>query len=108
MSKAWKNLEREVAKALNGTRRSRVNYGESIEDVAHPFFAIECKYGKCIPKKALEGKKCRFLDKAFAQAKSYNPGKQPIVCLKTPRMKGFVAIVGYPDKPLATHFPPYL
>ena len=48
--KRWKALEKQVAKLLGGMRRSRVMYSESVEDVIHKDFAIECKYGKQIPK----------------------------------------------------------
>lgn len=50
MSKAWKDCEREVARALGGTRRVRISYAESCEDVIHPTLAVECKYGNQVPK----------------------------------------------------------
>lgn len=46
---AWKNAERQVAKILGGTRRIRVQYSESCEDVHHTQYAIEVKWGKQIP-----------------------------------------------------------
>ena len=48
--KAWKNLEREVAKHFGGIRRIRISYSEKAGDIIHPKYSIECKYGKCIPK----------------------------------------------------------
>ena len=48
--KPWKCAEKQVAKILGGRRRIRVQYSESIEDVIHPMYAIEVKYGKQIPK----------------------------------------------------------
>jgi hypothetical protein len=48
-SQAWKNAERSVAKILDGTRRVRINYSESCEDVHHTKYAIEVKYGAQIP-----------------------------------------------------------
>lgn len=48
-SKAWKDLEREVARTLGGQRRVRVSYSESCCDVIHPLWSIECKYGKQVP-----------------------------------------------------------
>ena len=47
--KPWKMLEKEVAKALGGLRRIRVSYSESIGDVLHKKYSIECKYGKQVP-----------------------------------------------------------
>lgn len=103
MSRAWKDFESEVAKACNGLRRIRVSYSEVGSDIIHHKYSIECKYGKQIPKKALEGKRCKFLDKAFAQARRYNPTLIPIVCLKTPNMRGFVSIQAYPQSPAVSH-----
>lgn len=45
----WKNAERQAAKLLGGTRRVRINYSESCEDVHHTRYAIEVKYGKQVP-----------------------------------------------------------
>lgn len=50
MGKAWKLAEKEVSTALGGQRRVRIDYSESVEDVIHPRFAIEVKYGKQVPK----------------------------------------------------------
>jgi hypothetical protein len=50
MSKAWKDFEREVAETFHGRRNIRVSYGESTCDVIHPTLALECKYGKQVPK----------------------------------------------------------
>jgi len=47
--KSWKKLEKDVAKALDGVRRVRYSYSESIEDVYHQWFTIECKWGKQVP-----------------------------------------------------------
>ena len=92
----WKAFEKQVADVVRGTRRTRVNYAESVGDVIHPKYSIECKYGKQIPNKALIGKRCVFLDKAFAQARGYAPKKKAMVCLKKPGMRGFIMIIGYP------------
>ena len=92
ISKAWKDFERECARYFKGIRRVRISYGERGSDIIHPIYSIECKYGKQIPQKALEGKPCKFLDAAFAQAMSYNPTLIPVVCLKSPGMRGFVYI----------------
>ena len=47
---AWKKAEVEAAKLLGGTRRVRINYSESVEDVIHAKYAIEVKQGNQIPK----------------------------------------------------------
>ena len=47
--KPWKMLEKKVAKELGGLRRIRVSYSESIGDVLHKKYSIECKYGKQVP-----------------------------------------------------------
>jgi len=96
MSRAWKQAELEVARYFCGMRRVRISYAERGSDIIHSLYSIEVKYGKQIPKKALLGKCCKFLDYAFAQAISYNPTLVPIVALKTPQMRGFIIVRGYP------------
>ena len=93
MGQAWKDAEREVAKFFGGMRRSRVSYSESVGDIIHPTYSIEVKYGSQIPNKALIGRSCKFLNKAFIQAIQYEPTKIPVVCLKKPRQRGFVKIM---------------
>ena len=117
----WKAAEKEVAEALGGLRRIRVQYNESICDVIHGLYSIEVKYGKQIPKYCLierptllvtngscyalrhskdhrvrkvkvEVKSTVFLDKAFEQAKGYAPDKLPLVCLKARGMHGFIVV----------------
>ncbi len=48
--KAWKKLEKDVARFFGGVRRVRINYSEACEDVLHDQLALECKYGKQVPK----------------------------------------------------------
>ena len=48
MSKAWKELESEVAAFFGGTRVQRHQF-QSVEDVVHPSLVLECKYGGQIP-----------------------------------------------------------
>lgn len=48
--KAWKSFEKQVAEKFGGIRRIRVSYNESVGDVIHDKYSIECKYGKQIPK----------------------------------------------------------
>lgn len=91
--KAWKMAEKEIAEYFGGIRRSRVSYSEVAGDVIHPTYSIEVKYGKQIPDKAIWGKRCKFLDNAFKQARKYDPNKYPIVALKKPGMRGFVYVI---------------
>ena len=46
----WKAAEAQVARITGGTRRIRVQYSESVEDVHHTKYAVEVKYGLQIPK----------------------------------------------------------
>jgi hypothetical protein len=120
MGKAWKSAEVQVAKYFGGMRRSRVSYSESIGDIIHPKYSIEVKYGKQIPKYCITDKytdiwlglayriwhsqathkdrrwrtppSYKFLDKAFEQAKRYNPTLEAIVCLKPKRFRGFLIV----------------
>ena len=45
----WKFAERQTAELLGGTRRIRITYSESVEDVIHDKYAVEVKQGKQIP-----------------------------------------------------------
>ena len=120
MSQAWKAAERAVANVLGGTRRVRINYSESCEDVHHTKYAVEVKYGLQVPvwvRKIKEPilvndlvvlfplssfasrsfseaksikKKIKFIIDGMIQASSYNPTKVPLLCLKGPRQIGVV------------------
>jgi hypothetical protein len=120
-------LEKQVAKFLGGVRIVRTNYGESIEDVQHPYFAIECKYGGQVPawcnvlRPTSNGefdliplkygmwswdiktfhivcqKRDEFLRKGIAQALAYNPDKTPVLCLKPKGYKGMVIVMRHSD-----------
>lgn len=120
--KPWKSAEKEVAKCLGGMRRVRISYSETIGDIIHDKYSIEVKYGKQVPKYLRvkdytvlihdgmrydltpigvpcsgdvtyhRPKSITFLHRAFAQAVRYNPTKQPVVCVKAPRMHGFVMV----------------
>ena len=50
MSKAWKELEKQVADFFGGLRVVRIAYDEVAGDVIHPIYSIECKYGGQVPK----------------------------------------------------------
>ena len=122
----WKNAERQTAKILGGTRRVRINYSESCEDVHHTVFAIEVKYGKQIPKwvgrvklpvfvdgvfilfrlssmsqahMATEIKRSKglgFLIKGLEQARSYG-NKIPILCMKPPQYRDLIGCMYITD-----------
>lgn len=68
----WKNFERRVATILGGVRVPVTGRARgSAPDVAHPAFAIECKYRTRRP---------ALLDEAMRQAKASVRGEQlPIV-----------------------------
>lgn len=130
--KRWKALEKQVAKALGGQRRVRVSYSESVEDVIHDTYAIECKYGKQVPAYCrvkspvvyyypngeafllfpekdcwvmddkdwhlpLKRRDCGFVKLGLTQARGYDPKKIPILCMKSPGMRGFVIGMYYMD-----------
>ena len=81
----WKQCERQCAKILGGTRRVRINYSESCEDVHHTKYAIEVKYGLQIPVWVRKVKEpvlvndlvvlfplSSFASRSFSEAKSIN------------------------------------
>ena len=73
MGRAWKDLEREVAKYMRGKRYVRIDYSESAPDVLHPKFSIECKYRAKLPYLFTQG---------MVQAKRYDPEKVPLLVTK--------------------------
>ena len=120
MSKAWKAHELATAKHFGGKRRVRINYGESIGDIAHDKYQIECKYGgQCpklievdvptlvnnkymmIPSSAhtmyphmwmnKKAKRVKFIDDCFEQCARYS-NKLPILALKRKGMRGFIIV----------------
>ena len=62
---AWKSLEKEAADFFGGSRIVRVYYGESRGDIDHPTLAIECKYGKSIPKYTIPNGPVTILNKTY-------------------------------------------
>ena len=121
----WKNAERQAAKLLGGTRRVRVMYSESCEDVHHTDYAIEVKYGGQVPKwvadvkrpvilndglvlfKVGSGycgwvmdtiyKKCKFIEDGLKQASSYNPTKPALLVMKRRGQRGMVGCMYLTD-----------
>jgi hypothetical protein len=116
--KAWKQAEKEAARLLGGLRRWRVSYSESVGDIIHRDLSVEVKYGKQIPKSLIVKKptfvgdyfilpsrgrsflpvisrglkKNKFIQRSLQQAKSYAPGKVPIVALKPYRYRGIIFV----------------
>lgn len=89
MSNCWKDLERRVAKSLNGRRNSKGNdFRLSIPDVEHPLLSIACKY-----RKKISG----FLKDGIRQAESYHPEKIPVLILKEKNMKGELVVFRLSD-----------
>jgi len=65
---AWKNVERQAAKAVGGTRNKRgADFGKPMLDVSHTLFSVEVKYRKLLP--------C-LLRLGLAQAASYVRSKR--------------------------------
>ena len=125
--KPWKLAEKEVAEKLGGTRRVRVSYEEKIEDVLHPRYALEVKYGNQVPAyccvkiltsngeydlipssqwswgipprrfKIQRITRDQFIVDGLAQACGYNPKKIPMLCVKAKGMQGFVIILRHSD-----------
>jgi len=115
-----------VANLLGGVRQVRTSYSDSIEDVYHPYFAIEVKYGLQCPKwiavkhptsngeydlipsalwswqlinkfEIVCESRDEFLRKGIAQALAYNPDKIPVLCLKPKGYRGFIICLRHKD-----------
>ena len=86
-----------------------VKYGKQIPKilrVRHPMvlqlglsrYTLEPSYNglcHCWSYKKIGRNSLKFLEKAFDQAKRYNPTKKPLVCLKPPNYKGFIKVKEY-------------
>ena len=80
----WKNAEKKAAEIIKGKRVNGAR-GEGIEDVEHPYFSIEVKHGKCVPK---------FVTDAYHQAKRNAPaGKVPVVVLHPHGSPEYMAVL---------------
>jgi hypothetical protein len=85
MSTAWKTHERTTAKALGGTRQSRgANFGQSLPDIEHSIFSVECKYRKQLP---------RLLRLGLDQASHYDENKVPVLVVKERNQKGSLVVM---------------
>src|SRR5713101_2356443 len=83
MSAAWKNAERQAAKALGGKRNQRgADFSQSQPD--HPLFSVEVKYRKALP---------RLLRLGLAQAGQYDPTKPPVLVIKEKYQKGALVVM---------------
>lgn len=100
MSQVWKTHERQTAKMLGGTRRSRgANFSQSLPDVEHSIFSIECKHRKSLP---------RLLRLGISQAEKYDECKLPILVLREKfkrealvvlKLKDFTSLFGQLPEP---------
>jgi len=89
MGAAWKQAERQAAKALGGKRNSRgADFGKSMPDVEHPLFSVECKYRKQLP---------RLLRLGLEQAASYDHTRPPLLVVKERGMHGAFVVMKLAD-----------
>jgi hypothetical protein len=89
MSVAWKRHERETARQLNGQRNSRgADFSQSIADVEHSLFSIECKYRKQLP---------QWLREGIEQASQYDQNKLPVLVLKEKGTRGSLVVLRMKD-----------
>ncbi len=92
-SDTWKQFERDVAKAVGGKRVpcSGTGRGKQTfdEDVHHPALAVECKYGKQVPKTPL-----RWYGRIAEQTPA---GKIPALALKRKGQHGGLVVLSLND-----------
>ncbi|MBM4255922.1 MAG: hypothetical protein FJ147_08500 [Deltaproteobacteria bacterium] len=89
MSTAWKQAERQTAKALGGVRTKRgSDFSQSMPDVEHPLFSVECKYRKALP---------RLLRLGLAQARAYDSSKPPLLVVKERYQQGALVVLHLSD-----------
>lgn len=99
--KAWKELEKEVARRLDGSRVIREDWGKRDCDIRHVVWSIECKFradfgawynvelermrelDHCI---ALDRSPSDFVVEALEQAHSYAPTKPALAVVKKKNM----------------------
>ena len=87
-SKAWKEHEKNTAKALGGKRIVRQSYYESAPDVVHDLgFIIECKYRKTFVAR-----------KWYEQAKGYcKKDNIPLLVVKEHNQRGALVLLSLDD-----------
>ena len=89
MRTAWKNLERTTARVLGGKRNCRGDdFGQSLPDVEHPTFSVECKYRKSLP---------RLLRLGLADAARYDSSKPPLLVIKEKYQRGAIVVMKMED-----------
>ena len=80
---AWKDLEREAANKLGGSRILRgADFSKRMGDVDHPVLGIEAKYGGQVPK---------FFYAALSQCQEYGD-KPPVVVARRKNKKPTVTM----------------
>ena len=86
---AWKDLERNTAKALGGKRNQRgADFSQSCPDVEHPLFTVEVKYRKALP---------RLLRLGLEQAQRYSSTKPPLLVVKERGQRGALVVLRLTD-----------
>jgi len=89
MSAAWKNAERQAAKALGGIRNKRgADFSQSAPDIEHALFSVECKYRKKLP---------QLLRQGLEQAGAYDRHKPPLLVIKQRGMRGALVVLTLAD-----------
>lgn len=111
---SWKKFESDVAQILGGTRNVRSSYGESISDIEHDLFTVECKIRKYIPvylEKAVVKEKARldrkipqFIIQGLMQAKRYNGDKIALLCFKQKRRRVIIGAMWLAEIPWSWNF----
>lgn len=107
--KPWKELEKEVARRLDGTRVIRERWDKSDCDVRHQCYSIECKfrgdigafYNEELDRMRLYGhtitadgrKPSKFIIEALKQARDYCPTKPALLVVKRKGLKYEDALV---------------
>lgn len=100
MGSSWKRLERQAAQALGGKRIIRADFGQSLPDVDHNLFSIECKLRAKLP---------RLLRLGLEQAEKYDENKISLLILKERYARESLVVLKMKDfKSLFGHLPEYV
>jgi hypothetical protein len=93
VSTAWKNLEKSAAEKLGGKRLVRGDdFSQTLLDVEHPIFAIDCKWRSSLAV-------ARWYEKLLVDNKKIYPkeNKVPILVLKERGMRGELIVISLED-----------
>jgi hypothetical protein len=102
-SESWKTLEKTVANKIGGVRLVRGNdWSQSILDVEHPKFSIDCKWRSSLATVTWFKKLLRDTAKIYP-----NKYKIPILVIKEKGMRGELVVIDF-DTFLALIKPEYL